>query len=424
MRKSPYPLDHTLGLTWYISDQDGIGGRLRAEPEDFVVEEIADTPDPQGVGPYLICRLTKKNWDQQRSIKEIANRLGMSHQRIGFAGTKDKRAVTTQYITIYKGDPAAIKALHIPDITIEPVGASHQQISLGALQGNRFKISLSEYEPLKPGTTSSDLLTGLSEGIPNYFGYQRFGVQRPVTHLTGLDILRGSYEDAVRTFVSTPSASESEEAAEGRKFYQETGDAKAALHLIPIRLSLERALLHHLVGNPDDFAGAFHTFPRTLRSMFVSAVQSWLFNRALSMRLEEGRGLQDPGPGDHILYPNGKSDIVSQGTVKMAEMQIKRDRCRISIFMQGSEKIDPSGEDDKNMTWLMQEEGITAEMFKTASTFLETRFSGAPRSILLKSDIGVESDDTRLIFSFSLQPGQYATTMLREIMKADPIRMI
>lgn len=424
MKRSPYPLDHTLGLSWYVSDQDGIGGRLRSEPEDFIVEEIADTPDPEGTGPYLICRVTKRNWDQQRAIREIANRLGISHQRIGFAGTKDKRAVTTQYISVYKGDPEKIASLHIPDITIEPVSASHQQISLGNLQGNRFKISLTEYVTLKEGMAPADLLSGLSEGVPNYFGYQRFGVQRPVTHLTGLDILRGSYEDAVRTFVGTPSDGESEEAVEGRKFYLDTGDAKAALHLIPVRLSLERSLLHHLVSKPEDYAGAFHTFPRTLRSMFVSAVQSWLFNRALSMRIEEGRGLADPGPGDHILYSTGKSDVVSLATVKMAAMQVKRDRCRIAIFMQGSEPVDPSGPDDKNMTWLMEEEGITAEMFASASTFLETRFSGAPRSILLKSDIGVEKGEDRMTFSFNLQPGQYATTVLREIMKADPIRMI
>ncbi|PWR73833.1 tRNA pseudouridine(13) synthase TruD [Methanospirillum lacunae] len=424
MRKSPYPIDHTLGLSWYISDLDGIGGRLKGDPEDFVVEEISDNPSSTGTGPYLICRLTKKNWDQQRAIKEIAGRLGVSHQRFGFAGTKDKRAVTTQFISIYKADPAVIQSLHIPDMTIEPVGFSDHQISLGDLKGNRFRISLSEYESLKPETTTDDIVAGLAGGVPNYFGYQRFGVQRPVTHLTGLDILRGSYEDAVRTFVSTPSTGESEEYAEGRKFYADTGDAKEALHHIPVRLSLERSLLHHLVSNPGDYAGAFHTFPRTLRSMFVSAVQSWLFNRALSMRIEEGRGLADPVEGDRIVFSDGRSDTVTTGTSRMAAMQVKRDRCRIAIFMQGSEPVQATGPDDKNMAWLMEQEGITSEMFGTASTFLETRFSGAPRSILLNSDVSIEMGENRMNFAFSLQPGQYATTLLREIMKADPIMMI
>ncbi|MFH0966871.1 MAG: tRNA pseudouridine(13) synthase TruD [Methanobacteriota archaeon] len=424
MRKSPYPLDNTLGISWYISDLDGIGGRLRDTPEDFIVEELAPPPDPSKTGSYLICRLTKKNWDQQRAIKEIANRLGMSHQRIGFAGTKDKRAVTTQYISIYKADPNVITTLHIPDITIEPVGSSDQQISLGKLLGNRFRIALTEFTPLNADIPYKSILTGLSGGVPNYFGYQRFGVQRPVTHLTGLDILRGSYEDAVKTFVSYPSVSEGPESMEGRKYYRDTGDAKESLHKIPVRLSLERALLHHLVTNPGDYGGAFHAFPRTLRSMFVSAVQSWFFNRALSMRIEEGRGLSDPGPGDRIIFPDGKSDVVSTGTVRMAAMQMKRDRCRLALFMPGSENFDPVGPDDENMAWLMQEEGITAEMFGLASTYLETRFSGALRAILLSTAINMEQCEDRIIFSFSLQPGQYATTVLREIMKADPISMI
>jgi tRNA pseudouridine13 synthase len=423
MRKSPYSLDHQLGLSWYISDQEGIGGRLRSIPEDFVVEEIAKHPD-NTTGSYLICRLTKNNWDQQRAIKEIANRLGISHQRIGFAGTKDKRAITTQYISLYKVSHEQIGSLHIPDMIIEPVGSSDQQISLGNLQGNRFRISLTEYTGQGSEVINGDLLAGLADGIPNYYGYQRFGVQRPVTHLTGLEILRGRYKEAVQTFVSTPSAGESGEASEGRAFYKETGDEKGTLHLLPVRLSLERSLLHHLVHKPEDYAGSFHTFPRTLRSMFVSAVQSWLFNRALSMRIEEGRSLSEPEAGDRVLYPDGKTDIVTAGTVRMAAMQVKRDRCRIAIYMPGSEPVEISGRDDRNMAWLMEEEGITGDMFRTASEYLETRFSGALRTVLLKTDIGIEPGEDKITFSFSLQPGQYATTVLREIMKADPVRMI
>jgi tRNA pseudouridine13 synthase len=422
MRKSPFSLDHTLGLSWYISDQEGIGGRLRETPEDFVVEEIPDTTGYQDTGSYLICRLTKTNWDQQRAIKEIAGRLGISHQRIGFAGTKDKRAVTTQYISIYHLQAEEISALRIPDMVIEPVAQSSQQIGLGKLKGNRFTIGLSDYEP-----GSCDQLSVaecLSAGLPNYFGYQRFGVLRPVTHLTGLDMLKGDYKKAVQTFVSTPSEGEGEEAAEGREYYLETGDPKSSLHKIPVRLSLERSLLHHLVSKPDDYAGSFHSFPRTLRSMFVSAVQSWLFNRALSMRIEEGRGLADPGPGDRILFPDGRSDIVTPATVRMAQMHIKRDRCRIALFMPGAEPVEQSGPDDQNLAWLMEEEGISPEMFATASEFLETRFAGALRSIQLKTGILTEKQEGRLVFSFSLLPGQYATTVMREIMKADPLKMI
>ncbi|MCG7855202.1 MAG: tRNA pseudouridine(13) synthase TruD, partial [Methanoregulaceae archaeon] len=76
MRVSSYPLEQALGMDYYASDTPGIGGRLRTVPEDFTVEEIP--PVTGDDGPFLILRLTKKDWDQQRALKEIARRLGIS----------------------------------------------------------------------------------------------------------------------------------------------------------------------------------------------------------------------------------------------------------------------------------------------------------------------------------------------------------
>ena len=99
MIRSPWEIDQELGLSWYRTDFAGTGGTLRNTPDDFEVSEIAN--HTMSTGPYLICVLKKKNWDQHRAIKAIASGLGISQQRISFAGTKDKRAITTQYISIY-----------------------------------------------------------------------------------------------------------------------------------------------------------------------------------------------------------------------------------------------------------------------------------------------------------------------------------
>ena len=89
------PLEASLGLCWYANDAPGIGGRLRDSPEEFVVEECESQPPLTG-GPYLVCRLTKRNWEQSKAVRAISDRLGISHRRISFAGTKDRRAVTTR----------------------------------------------------------------------------------------------------------------------------------------------------------------------------------------------------------------------------------------------------------------------------------------------------------------------------------------
>ncbi len=99
MKLTAFPLERELGICYYASETPGIGGRLRATAEDFIVEEIP-LEKKQTSGPYLICRLTKKNWELQHAVKEIAKRLGISHRRIGCAGTKDRNAVTTQWISL------------------------------------------------------------------------------------------------------------------------------------------------------------------------------------------------------------------------------------------------------------------------------------------------------------------------------------
>ena len=94
MRLSPFPLEQELGMRYYSSDTAGIGGKLRSTAEDFLVEEIPVAVGDSG--PYLICKLTKKDWELQHAVKELAKRLGISHRRIGWGGTKDRHAVTSQ----------------------------------------------------------------------------------------------------------------------------------------------------------------------------------------------------------------------------------------------------------------------------------------------------------------------------------------
>src|SRR5512137_1142390 len=136
MKPSTYPLERELGMRYYASDAEGIGGRLRAAPEDFLVEEIPPEGKGGTTGPYLICTLEKTNWELQHAVKEIAKRLGISHRRIGWAGTKDRNAITTQWISLYNVTPEQAAAIYLKDITLEPLTRSNEGLSLGDLQGN------------------------------------------------------------------------------------------------------------------------------------------------------------------------------------------------------------------------------------------------------------------------------------------------
>ncbi|MBP1928191.1 tRNA pseudouridine13 synthase [Methanolinea mesophila] len=422
MRESTHPLECSLGMHYYASDTPGLGGRLRASAQDFIVEEVPCLVGEEG--PYLICRLTKKDWELQRAVKELAKRLGISHRRIGWAGTKDRRALTSQLISLYDITPEQVARVDVKDMRLEVVGRSRTGLTLGSLEGNRFRINIRDIEKPDPEAEVAEVTEACRRGIPNYFGVQRFGVIRPLTHLVGEAILRGDYEAAVCCYAGRAFPDEPLEVQEARRAFLETRDPVATLRAFPVPLTYERSMLHHLVSSPGDYRGALLVLAPKLRSMFVSAFQSWLFNMTLSSRLREGRGLTDPVPGDRLVFVNGKEDRVTPAGVAAARVQVARGRCRIGIFMPGSLTFVPEGPDDETMAGLLAQHGITSASFDRASEYVGTYFNGAIRPISLAADVEARFEEGNLALSFTLPPGHYATTVCREYMKADPLKMV
>ena len=423
MKQSTFPLERDLGISWYASDAEGIGGRLRTTAEDFIVEEIP-AEKKQTTGPFLICRLTKKNWELQHAVKEIAKRLGISHRRIGFAGTKDRNAITTQWISLYNVTPEQVAAIYLKDITLEPVGPSNEGLSLGDLLGNRFDIMIRDPEPGDLAGRVQSVSNTAAAGVPNYFGLQRFGAIRPVTHRVGEWILRGDYEQAVLTYVGMEFPGEPDEIKTIRSAFNATRDPVPALHALPVHMNYERAMLHHLVERPGDYAGALQVLPPKLLSMFVSAFQSYLFNLALSRRLDDGHALDEPQPGDRLLFANGRTDTVTAANSPAVQIHLKRGRCTIALFMPGKEKFEAKTTGEKATEALLSEYNISPEDFGRASVFVRTKYEGAWRPIALKAEIQSELEEGSLRLKFILPPGHYATTVCREFMKADPVKMI
>ena len=251
---------------------------IKREPEDFMVEEI--TPEKnvleigkkykfkEGQGDQLICVLQKRNWDTNLAISEIANRLFVSRKRIGFAGTKDKRAVTTQRISLWR--IKNVDKLFIKDMILTPLEESDERIELGDLWGNRFTIKV--YTKKKPKATKK---------VPNFFGVQRFGETRPITHLVGKQIVLGDFEGAVKMYLVKVFPRESKEAKEARRKLAKKWDYEEALKRYPMGLRFERTLLGHLAQNENDYIGALRKLPKFLKMMFVHAYQSYLFNEFL-----------------------------------------------------------------------------------------------------------------------------------------------
>ena len=423
MRESPYPLEQSLGISWYATGTDGIGGLLRGQAEDFIVEEVPAGPW-KDTGQYLILRLTKRNWEQQRLVKEMAKALGISHRRISWAGTKDRNAVTSQYISIHRLEPDALERITLPDVRLEMVGRSDHPLALGELTGNRFTIRIRDCDPIGLAGRVDEVARAAGSGFPNYVGIQRFGVMRPVTHLVGERILRGDLEGAVLTYLGATFPAEPAGVREARGSFLKGRDVKEAIREFPVRLTFERAMLHHLDGNPGDYPGALKALPPRLLSMFVSAFQSFLFNTLLSRRCGQGIPLGEPAPGDRLLFSDGKEDRVTRENLSAALLQVARKRARIGLFVPGSGPAPDHGQDGDPARPLLKELGISPENFTSASKLVSAAYSGMTRPVALTTEITSQVEGNDVLLGFFLGPGQYATTVCREFMKADPVRMI
>jgi tRNA pseudouridine13 synthase len=155
-----------------------LNGKFRCVPEDFVVEEM-DAFQAHGEGEHLLLRIQKREQNTAFVAQQLAKWAGISEMGIGYAGMKDRYALTTQRFTIHlpKKIAPAIETLAIEGVKVLDAQWHHRKLPRGALAGNRFVLSLKDVE----GDVSSiekRLQQIRNFGLPNYFGEQRFGRER------------------------------------------------------------------------------------------------------------------------------------------------------------------------------------------------------------------------------------------------------
>ncbi|UCF59407.1 MAG: tRNA pseudouridine(13) synthase TruD [Candidatus Bathyarchaeota archaeon] len=216
-------LEKQLGIEVYASSSLGIGGKIRQFSEDFVVEEAlvdgskaevspVETRHLEGKGRYLICVLVKRDWDTFLAVRKVAKRLGISPKRIQIAGIKDAHALTAQHISIRRITPEQVSRVKIKDITLRPLRFSEEMVFSQLLLGNQFRVLIREISHTSSVTerrvkkVQNELLS--LGGVPNFFGHQRFGTVRPITHLVGRSITQGNWKNAALIFLAQPSPHE------------------------------------------------------------------------------------------------------------------------------------------------------------------------------------------------------------------------
>jgi tRNA pseudouridine13 synthase len=421
--------ERVTGIEVFFTNTQGLGGKLRKSAEDFVVCEISEPPPANEDGEYTIVKLKVKNWETNRLIRQLSRRLGISRRRIGFGGTKDRRAITTQLFSI-KAPQKYVVNINLKDVEIEDIYTSERGLNLGDLKGNAFDIIIRDiqYPESEIERLVSEIQKELSTlfGFPNFFGHQRFGALRPITHIVGKKLIEGDFKGAVYAYLGNPTQIEGPEAFDARLMVGDGVDYAEALKMFPKHLSFERAMLNHLVKNEDDFIGTITTLPNNLTMMFVHAYQSYLFNRILSKRIQGKLSPAEPEIGDIVLpldskgLPDHKKGIdVNEDNIEKVTKKIVQKKAYLSALVPGAEGRFASGSQGEIERKIVEEEEISPEDF-IIPQIRELSSKGRRRAMVspLKNfEYEVEKDGIRL--RFELFKGCYATSLLREFMKTD-----
>jgi len=341
------------------ADLPGIAGVIKAQPDDFEVEEIP-AYEPCGSGDFLYLWIEKRDLGAEYFTRQIARRLGVHPGDVGTAGLKDRRAVTRQWVSIPAAAEANLSQLEGDGIRVLKASRHTNKLRAGYLHGNRFRILVRDETPqlLSPeagasGARAAAIVERLREfGLPNFYGSQRFGRDGETLHL-GLALLQGK--------------------------------------------SSERK-----VRNPF------------LKRLALSAVQSAVFNQYLAQRLADGllrRVLQ----GDVMAkYPFGGMFVAEDVEREQARFEGREIVSAGPIF--GKKTFPARGQPAEREAATLAACALTTAQFTGFGKLLQ----GTRRhNLVYVDDLECEETPDGLRFSFTLPAGSYATILLHEIMKKE-----
>ena len=416
-----------LNANTYVTKEEGIGGTIRNRWEDFYVEEIPEVI-PDGEGPNIYIWIEKLGRTTLDVLLDIARDLHIDRKRMGFAGMKDKKAITRQWICIanmdqLKGNKFRILVKDIDGMDSEDAEERRLAIEDAALRADAILKTLEK------------------TGVPNYFGWQRFGKPRTNTHLVGEALIQNDLKEAVRRYIGNPSPEEGEEARAARQAYDD-GEWDKSLELMHPGMRYEKMMLKVLIKEekrairkiaekegiePEEvdktqvelsdkaYKNAIHALPKPLQRMFVHAYQSFLFNAAVSERV--AMGMDKYIEGD-IVIDKGERIVRDKTNEEFQEM-VSSFEINQTCPLYGTKVPFAGGEVGKMEEAILDSYGLTKADFEVPK-MPRLGSHGLRRAMRFQVwDASAKAVEDGVMCEFSIDKGSYATAVLREVMKKD-----
>lgn len=451
-----------LNANTYVTDEEGIGGTIRNRWEDFYVEEIPDMI-PDGEGPNIWIWIEKLGRTTMDVMLDIARDLHIDRKRMGFAGMKDRNAITRQWICISNMDSEEqfkqVEALagNIKNTEFLKVTRGRKKLRMGQLKGNKFRILIKDIEGMdsedenirkeaieNAAKRANEILKTLEKtGVPNYFGWQRFGKPRTNTHLVGEALIQNDLKEAVRRYIGNPSSDESEDSQVARQAYDD-GDMEKSLELMHGGMRYEKMMIRVLlkeqkriiraiaekegcemedvdkskiVLSDRAYKNAIHALPKPLQRMFVHAYQSYLFNATVSERV--AMGMDKYIEGDILI--DKEEHIVRDRTEEEFQELVSTFEVNQTCPLFGTKVPFAGGEVGEMEKRVLDSYNLTKEDFECPK-MPRLGSHGLRRAMRFQVwDASAIPTEEGVLAEFSIDKGSYATAVLREVMKEDVV---
>lgn len=250
--------------------------KLKCQPADFVVEEVCRLP--LSGGDFALYELAKESLGTLEAVQAIERQWQLPRGALQFAGLKDKHAQTTQTVTIFRGPRRNLRQTRFE---LRYRGQASRAVEAGDIAANQFRIAVRDLAQAEAAHALQASLSLAQEGIPNYFDDQRFGSLGESGEFIARPWCLGNWERTVWLIIADASEHDSSEEREQKALLRRKwGEWPALLTALP-RFRW-RSVLTHLANRPQDFRGALAAVRQDLRSLYLAAYQSDLWNGMLA----------------------------------------------------------------------------------------------------------------------------------------------
>ncbi len=387
--------------------------KLKQLPEDFHVEELTDAA-PAGAGPYAFYRLEKRGWTTPDALAALRRRWRVEPRRLSYGGLKDRHAHTVQYLTVFHGPHRNLTHQGIQVTYLGQVVAAYTSADVRA---NRFRLVLRHLEAAAVDPAGRALEEVRADGVPNYFDDQRFGSVEHGGEFIARLLVRGRFEEALRLALAGPyehdRAAVKQEKATLRACW---GDWAACKGRLP--RGHARSLVDYLLHHPGDFRGAVARLRPELRGLYLSAYQSFLWNRMLARWLR--RNLR---PEQLLTVPLRLGDVPMY---RGLDAEQRRDLEALALPLPSARlRLDAADGRAALVQEVLAEEGLELRQLQVKG-IREMFFSKGERAALclpqrLEYDSGPDERNPgrrQLTLTFELPRGCYATLLVKRITAA------